>query len=208
MHTQETYLGKLVAFEGIDRAGKTSIVRDIPSRLRACKVPIVTCGERGSPLAALLSKERLSLMTPFLKTYLFAADRAWTYAEKCDPALDTESLVLWDRYVASALAYRAVEFSLRMGNVDIEFVRHINRPFRSADLTVYIDVSAETSEDRGRMSNRPSPYSLEVLEMVRSEYRRMAKHPDYVVIDGERPLDLVTTDVTSVITGRFGDLFK
>ena len=64
------YPGKLVVFEGIDQAGKTSVIKELPRLLIhvGCKVPIVICGEKESPLAPLLCGEALKVTSAFIKT--------------------------------------------------------------------------------------------------------------------------------------------
>jgi NAD(P)-dependent dehydrogenase (short-subunit alcohol dehydrogenase family) len=43
--------------------------------------------ERLAPVARLLGGAALTEVSPFLKVYFFAADRAWTYERVCGPAL-------------------------------------------------------------------------------------------------------------------------
>ena len=208
MHAQEDVTqGKLITFEGIDGAGKTSIVRELPAYLSACRVPILICGERRSPFSNLLCNSELKGMSAFLKTYLFAADRAWTYEKECLPALKSGSLVLWDRYVDSALAYRAVELLLKPETLDLNFVELINRPFRLADVTFFVDVSISISETRTRKNSSANPYATEFLRRVRIEYERLAQQRGYVTINGEPPLELVAKNVALEIKRRFKELF-
>jgi dTMP kinase len=208
MHTKKDLIkGKLITFEGIDGAGKTSIVRNLPAHLTACQAPIITCGERRSPFSELLRNSELKGMTALLKIYLFAADRAWTYEKECLPALKSGALVLWDRYVDSALAYRAVELSLKPETLSPNLVKQINRPFRTADVTFFVDIRIAISDRRTRRKSGTSPYTTEFLRRVRIEYERLARHKRYIIIDGELPLESVTETVARHIRGRFKELF-
>ena len=209
MHTPEDLChGKLITLEGLDGAGKSSILQQLPSRLTMCKVRVKPCGERQSPLSELLADSELKTMTPLLKTYLFAADRAWTYERDCLPALKAGSLVLWDRYVDSALAYRAAELRLGKNPVDMDFVEQINSPFRPPDLTLYIEISPRTSAQRTGGTTSSTPYRTDFLEMVSAEYHHLAHKRRYVVVGGERPLELVARDVAFEIKARFAELFS
>lgn len=200
--------GKLVTFEGIDGAGKSSLVQALRSLLIDCRVPLVVCGERCSAISSLIQDSRLGTLTPFEKVYLFAADRALTYSRELIPALQRGSLVLWDRYVDSALVYREVEFKRTDSSFGVEFVQMINQPFRCPDLAFYIDISAETATRRGCSSGSQQPYDEEFLAEVREAYRRLViSKPHYISVDGERPLDNVAADVFAAIKGRFIDLF-
>jgi dTMP kinase len=199
--------GKLVAFEGIDRAGKTSIVNTLSKTLVDTKLPVVFCGERRSPIGPLLERESLKTLSPLIKTYFFAADRAWVYERECVPGLIRGALVLWDRYVDSALVYRSVELERHPSNISLDFVKSINLPFRRPDLTFFIDVSVETSWKRALQIGNFELYDKAFLEEVRKRYTELAIAEDYVSINGEHPLSEITTEVSTRIREEFPDLF-
>lgn len=205
-----SFQGQIIAFEGIDRAGKSSVIRRLPERLKDCTVPIQVCGELQSPLAPIIRDLLESGGSPLLKTFLFAADRAWVFEQKCLPAVKRGALVLWDRYVDSALVYRAVELSRCPSEIiDMEFVRDINRIFPVADLTIYIDVSVETSIKRAKLTKEYMPYDPSFLRRVREEYLRLASDSTrkYILVDGERSLQNVVRDVAKIIQSKFRELF-
>lgn len=211
MHTSKGIgkKGVLIAFEGIDRAGKSSVVSLLSEYLSDCFAPIRVCGELQSPLAPIIRDILTRGGSPLIKTYLFAADRAWTYEKVCLPALKRGEMILWDRYVDSALVYRSAELSMRPSEIfDLNFVKDVNRVFMPANLTVYIDVSVDTSLRRASSTGTSEPYAPFFLEIVRREYLgRVAREPNYVLIDGERPLQQVTEDVARVIRTHFKELF-
>jgi dTMP kinase len=175
-----------------------------------CRVPVVICGELRSPIADMLRNLVHRGCSPFLKTFLFAADRAWAYEEECLPVLGRGGLVLWDRYVDSALAYRAVEFLRVSSEIDLDFVREINRPFQDPNLTVYLDISADTSADRAEKTAIPTPqaYDRAFLDAVRAQYLRLAHEKGYSVVDGERSPESVASEVSQIIRQTFKELFK
>lgn len=199
-----------MALEGIDRAGKSCVLAALPGLLRDCKASVVLCSELKSPIAHALRDMLCKGGTPSLKTFFFAADRAWEYEVDCLPALARGDLVLWDRYVDSAIVYRTVELSLGDSGasiVDMDFVKRINSRFTPADLTVYIDISVETSIERGRKTGVPEPYNREFLESARNEYIRLAAGERYSRVDGEGPLESVVTETARIIRERFREMF-
>lgn len=211
MHAQkasEVYEGKLIAFEGIDRAGKSSVLQHLAKSLSDCNVPVHTMGEFQSPIKSTLREMLRRGGSPFLKTFLFATDRAWTYEATCVPALRRGDLVLWDRYVDSAIAYRAVELSKASSLIDLDFVKAINYPFIRPDLTIYIDIPVDVSSQRALAEGVTEPYNQEFLEAVRTEYLDIVETDRYVTIDGNKPMDLVTTDVDRIIRQHFKELFS
>jgi dTMP kinase len=202
-----TLPGRLVTVEGIDRAGKSSTLRGLTGLLQDCKVPIVTCGELCSPLTPIIRDMLQKGSSAFLKTFLFASDRAWTYEAMCLPALRRGELVLWDRYVDSAIVYRAIELSQSVSLIDLDFVREINRPFSKPDLVVYIDISVDVSIQRAKATGNKEPYDKEFLENVRAEYQKLALQDEYCIINGEQPIDDVGLAVAKAIRSRLKDLF-
>lgn len=203
-----TIQGKLIVFEGIEGAGKTTIVNSLPTLLTGCRVPIVICGERRSPLNPLLTGEELKNLSPLLKAYLFASDRAWTYEKECLPALRQGCCVLWDRYVGSAMVYRAVEIKMRPNiGFGTDFVRLINSPFRKPDLSFYIDVSVSTSLKRTQAIGKNPVYDSPFLEQVREEYFSTICQEGYIMLSGEGVLDDILHNISSEIITRLPDLF-
>ncbi len=207
MRSQEETTGKLIAFEGIDRAGKSSVIRVVRDLLSNSKTPIRLCGEKESPLASLLGSDELRKMTMLMKTYLFAADRAWTYEKTCLPALRQGELVLWDRYVDSAIIYRTVEMTQKTSEIDLEFVEKINEPFLRPHLTILIDVSAETSAERAAKESVSEPYDRGFLAAVRKEYLKRAELKSYKIVNGERSVDIVADEISSYIRDQFKEMF-
>jgi len=199
--------GRLVTVEGIDRAGKSSALKGLPDLLRDCRVPMVICGELCSPLAPVIRNMLQIGSSAFLKTFLFASDRAWTYEAECLPALRRGKLVLWDRYVDSAIVYRATELSKSISLIDLDFVREINRPFLKPNLVIYIDISVDVSIQRARAARSREPYDKEFLEMVRAKYQKLASQDEYCMINGEQSTDDVRLAVAKAIRTRLKDLF-
>lgn len=199
--------GRLVAFEGVDRAGKTSVISSLPAALSECRTRISVCGELRSPLGPTIRAMLAESASAFLKTYFFAADRAWSYERECMPALMRGELVLWDRYVDSALVYRAVEGSRKPGTVDMQLVRDMNRPFRAPDLTIILSVSAAESSQRAKASATVEPYDSAFLTDVMREYERLSALHGYCIVDACHPLAVVSNRVATVVRNAFPELF-
>lgn len=201
-------MGRLVAFEAIGCAGKSSVIGRLAVALQDCKVALTVCGELRSPLASVLCELLRSGGSPFLKTFLFACDRAWSYEKVGLPALQRGDLVLWDRYVDSALAYRAAEFQFVPCRLDIGFVRFINQPFREADLTGFIDIGTDVALQRARLAGKEEAYDRAFPDRVRVEYLKLATAKKYCRVDGEQPLELVVGDADRAIRQYLRELFE
>lgn len=199
--------GKLITFEGLDRAGKSSTVQGLLTTLKDCKAPIIACGELYSPIGSILRDLLWKGTSPFIKTFMFAADRAWTYENICLPTMQKGGIVLWDRYVDTAIVYRTVDLSRAPSEVDLEFVQEINKPFMRPDLIFYIDISEEVSETRARLIGQPEPYDKQFLREVGIEYKRLAASRGYTFVNGERPLVEVVNEIAEIIRSQFKEFF-
>ena len=172
----------LFAFEGLDCAVKTSALRELKRIID--KYNFVFCEEFSSPIGEALRTLLNEKGSFFLKTFYFAADRAWIYEKIAKPVLDKKGIVLWDRYVDSALAYRSAEVD-KADIIDFSFVRKINDPFPKADLKFYFKISAQESVNRAKNANRNEPYDFSFLEKVSEYYDNLYKEDSScIIIDG------------------------
>lgn len=112
-------------------------------------------------------------------------------------------MVLWDRYVGSALAYRAAELELgsaAAAGFDVDFVRMVNSRFRPPDLVLYVDISPATSIARCA-SSKKGPYGLDLLMEVQRQYEKMGSElkEHFIRIDGEAsPAEVAEQAVTAL----------
>lgn len=173
-----TFASLFVALEGIDNAGKTSLLKDVSEEFSR-HIPVHVTRELTTDVGRLLHGKLQAGSTNIIeKVLLFAADRHARLASGFRDLLDTPSLCIADRWVLSALAYRCAE------DADIgDYVRAVNAPFPTPDLTVLIDIPAATSITRGApldKNNYPSDY----LDSVRSRYLAIAPSVNAIVLDG------------------------
>jgi dTMP kinase len=122
-------------------------------------------------------------------------------------SLEDRKLIIWDRYVDSAIAYRAAEFVIKPDLVDLEFVKIINKPFMAPDITIYIDIDADTAIKRGVTSGKHCPYDKGFLTLVRKEYRKIGGEKGYIIVEGNQPIDDVRSDIEQIIRSSFKELF-
>ena len=74
-----------------------------------------------------------------------------------------DDIVIFDRYVPSAIAYRMAD------GIDREWVQGINKNFPRYDLGFYIDITPEESIRRNTDQKFNIRYSYEHLDRVRKE---------------------------------------
>ncbi|MBE3597052.1 MAG: dTMP kinase [Hydrogenibacillus sp.] len=205
--------GRLIAFEGIEGAGKSTAAQTTAAWLRARGIEVVLTREPGGvslgeALRRLLLDHRGEGLDPLTEALLFAAARRQHVAEKIAPTLAAGNWVLVDRYVDSSLVYQGL-----VGGAGLSAVRAINdlavgdcRP----DVTVLLDLSPDMAlrrmaADRKRTLSRFDRRSLEFHQAVREGYLRLAQEaPErFIVVDAAQPAAEVGAAVVDALGRRF-----
>ena len=140
----------LIAIEGIDGCGKTSLAHALKKSLEKEGHKILLTKEPGDTtlgrnLRTILHEEKSS--TCDLAEYLlFAADRAQHFEQMIIPALEQETIVISDRMADSSLAYQGYG-----RNLDIQMIREVNQWAMqniTPDLIFYIKLDFPTALKR------------------------------------------------------------
>lgn len=101
--------GRLIVFEGVNGAGKTSLIEKLVAYFNACRIPCSAYkfpnrnGKLGTAIDDYL-QGKLKLRSKYDILSLFAADRAQV-AKQLQHDLEIGKVVFCDRYVFSAIAY-------------------------------------------------------------------------------------------------------
>lgn len=111
-HSSDSGMGDLVTIEGIDGAGKTTLIENIEEQYSNADIHVTTepddtpqaDGEFGNAVRTAISDDGTPPMAVF---FLFLADHANHLETRLRPALDTHDLVICDRYIDSRFAYQA-----------------------------------------------------------------------------------------------------
>ncbi len=142
--------GRLITIEGLDGAGKSTLVEGLRAELEARSLPVVALREPGGVELAErlrdLVKDPALEVNPRAEALIYAAARAQLVSELVEPLLEAGNYVLLDRYIDSSLAYQGAGRGL-----GVEAVAEINR-FASgglaADRTLYLRLDSETRAER------------------------------------------------------------
>ena len=127
----------IVIFEGLDNCGKTTIVQMLKDYYTNVGIDSEVSKEFETNIGIELKKMAIEgTLDSILKAYLFAADR---YIRMKSIKDEKNKILLFDRYVPSAIAYRMAE------GVDKNFVLNINSVFPKANIGFFIDITPEES---------------------------------------------------------------
>lgn len=184
--------GRLIAFEGLDQSGKQTQAELLRDRLKqdGHKARLVSFPDYGTSigeeLARALQGERE--YGPDVMQLLYVANR---YERKPDLQrwLDGGLILVCDRYTASSVAYGEA-FGL-----DPEWLTEMQKFLPPPALTLMLDIAPETAARRKSADRDRYERDLAMLGRVRESYRRQARSGAWIVVDGERPKDVVATEV-------------
>ena len=199
-------LGKFVVIEGLEGAGKSSVISAIKNKLEMHDIKNIQTREPGgTPLAESLrdaiKKHWQEQVTTETELMLMYAARSQLLENVIKPALQEGKWVIGDRHDLSSRAYqgggRQVDPKL------IEGIRSITLKGFSPELTLYLDVEPKVglARARGRGElDRIEMSGLTFFERVRSAYLAAAEtDPSIVVINAMQSMSDVQNDVLSVI---------
>lgn len=199
--------GLFITFEGIEGCGKSTqvgLLADWFNRQRYNDV-VVTREPGGTAigdnLRNLLLDPDFKEMTAATETLMYAASRAQLVSQVIRPALQSEKVVICDRYIDSTLAYQVWGRGL-----DFQTVVSINEWATGGlipDLTFLLRVSAELGLGRaiGREPDRLEQESLHFHRLVEAGYEELAvKYIErFVLIDARDPISEVHKHVVAAI---------
>ncbi len=184
----------LIAIEGIDGSGKTTVARFLEEELRKRGYDVVrfkepTDSKYGRKIRQILKERKLS---PKEVLELFLKDREIDVEENIVPALKSGKIVIMDRYYYSTIAYQGA-----LG-LDVEEIKKLNEKFPKPDLVIVLDVSPETALKRIKAKRKPDRFEdLNYLSKVRDIF--LSLRDDVVVINAERELEDVKREVLKIV---------
>jgi dTMP kinase len=191
----------LITVEGVDGAGKSTLIAGLADALR----PVTVLREPGGVevserIRSLLADPSLQV-DPRAEALLYAAARAQLVAEQLRPRLEAGETVLLDRFVDSSLAYQGAGRAL-----GVEAIRALNefatgglRPDRTLLLRVDPDVGL------ARISDRPADrleqeHGAFFATIARAYDELAAAEPErFAVIDASQPPERVLADALAAI---------
>jgi dTMP kinase len=191
--------GRLIAVEGIDGAGKTTLAEGIAAALPDVVVLREPGGAVVSERIRELVKDPTLEVDPRAEALLYAAARAQLVGEKLLPLLAAGRDVILDRFVDSSLAYQGAGRGL-----GIDAIAAVNRFATGglrADLTLYLRVDPAVGAARRDGDDRLEQEGDAFFATVVAAYDALAEQERdrYVVLDGTEPPDVVLATALTVL---------
>ncbi len=210
-------MNKLITFEGVDGCGKSTQLNHAAEYLRGLGENVVTTFEPGdTPLGMEIRKLLLAgvyVPVPETELLLFLADRAQHVRDIIQPALESDSWVLCDRYTDSTLAYQLAARKLGESAAPLRDMLNFAECGVSPGLTLWFDVSvkeamrrmkkrAESGEKATRLDEEAVSFHERVSAAFEQQFELETKRISR--IDAAQGIDDVGEQVRSVIEQKFG----
>jgi len=176
--------GRLIALEGIDGAGKSTLARSLARALRRDGFSVALRREPADPTLGRLAQSS-SVRDPWSGAIYFTLDR-YLARRGLERDLARHDFVVSDRSFFSTLAYQGSALSPR----DKRRLEEMQRDATPApDRVLLIDLSPTKSLERlGSRGSRRAPLERRAtLERVYREYRSLARRHRWAVLDGRLP---------------------
>jgi dTMP kinase len=199
--------GTLIAFEGVEGAGKSTQLDLLRCELeRRGREVVVTREPGGTPAGERVREVLLDPgveLHPRAEALLFAAARAELVERVIRPALERGAVVLCDRYLDSSLAYQGS--GRRLGRAAVAEVNRFATGGLLADLVVLLDLDPADGLARRRGGHdRIEVEDLAFHRRVRDAFRELAaaEPKRFAVVDAAGPADRVAAEVIAAVLDR------
>lgn len=172
--------GIFISFEGIEGTGKSTQAKRLYQHLAQRGHEVILTEEPGGTQIGLRIREVLLAvdhkgMTSLTELLLYNASRAQHIQEVILPAIKRGAIVLTDRFSDSTIAYQGYGRGIDLGLLDS--IDRIATNCLRPDLTILLDIDAETGLMRNRGVNKIDRLELEDIEFhkrVRNGYHKLA----------------------------------
>ena len=187
-----------IVFEGLDGAGKSTLIRHFAEELTAVGINLTLTREPGgTPLGEelrhFLIRTEGEAPSERCELLLYEAIRAQHVDKKIRPELKKGNWVISDRYYASTTAFQAGGRGL--DDSDINWLNNYAISNCQPDLWVLLDLHTEeasqrlnqrTDQDRDRFERE----NLDFHEKVRQKYLEISQGKDnWLCLDASQPLE-------------------
>jgi dTMP kinase len=186
--------GLLIAVEGIDGAGKTTIANHLCDFLSKKGYKCVVLKEPSESIYGKMIKSLKSRPDPETEMELFLKDREMDVKDRILPALEEGKIVIMDRYYYSNIAYQSAR------GLNADRIRELNeRIAPKPDLVILLDLSPSKALERIKNREKLSIFEeKDYLENVRQKFREIADERT-VIINAERDLEFVKREVEKAV---------
>ncbi|MBI5414632.1 dTMP kinase [Candidatus Peregrinibacteria bacterium] len=196
-----------LVFEGLDGSGSTTQAKLLAEKLRALGKKVIHTSEPTDNAAGKLIRDALQgkwKISPEGLQLLFCADRAHHLEQEILPALNSDNIVICDRYIWSTLAYGSL-------NTDSKWLQELNKHFLKPDFTFLLQVPPKICLERIHKRGLPNELFEEEqkLKKVWETYEELVIfEKNSIALDGERKEEEILDEALAILRKKFPDEFS
>lgn len=186
--------GKIIVIEGIDKAGKTTqanlLLKKFKSKCVKFDFPDYTT-PIGKEIKQFLDGRRD--YSDQVKMMLLSANR-WEKKTEIEKVIAKGNTIIMNRYYQSNLVYGVSK------GLELDWLLALDEGLPKADLVIVIDIKTDTLVTRSKNSIIDTfEKDRELIRKVKKTYRLLAKKFKWNVIDGEKSVDDVHSQVLRIV---------
>ena len=188
--------GLLIAFEGLDQSGKQTQAERLRDHLveGGALVRLLSFPAYETPIGAEIERALRGNREfgPEVMQLLYIANR-YELKAQLERERARGTILVCDRYIASSVAYGEAQ------GLDPSWLEDIQKHLPQPDITFLLDIAPEVSARRKTEDRDRYERDLALLSRVRDSYRRQASRNNWIVLDAERPREVVAGDVSAAV---------
>lgn len=199
--------GFFISFEGIEGTGKTMQSKLLYEHLLKKGYSVILTEEPGGTGIGLKIRDILlsaenKEMTPITELLLYNASRAQHLKEIILPILKKGGIVITDRFTDSTVAYQGYGRGMDLKLIDA--LERIVTEGLKPDITILLDLNAETGLLRNKGINKTDRFELEDLgfhKKVRNGYLQIAaREPERIkLIDASDNIEEIQEKIINIV---------
>lgn len=199
--------GKFIVVEGLEGAGKSTVIAAISDVLHAHDIPFVLTREPGGTPMAEAIRDCVKydwqdeIVTEQTELLLMYAARSQLVENRIKPNLANGLWVIGDRHDWSSLAYQGG--GRQVNQAHLMAIRDLTLNGFTADLTIYLDIDPTLGLERARSRgalDRIEQSGLAFFERARKTYLDLVEQTDSaLLVDASQTIEQVRDTVVSHI---------
>jgi dTMP kinase len=185
--------GKIIVFEGIDKAGKTTQAKLLEKKLGS-KCVRIDFPDYSTPVGKEI-KQFLDGKRNYpdeVKMMLLSANR-WEKKDEIEKMVSKGITVIMNRYYQSNLVYGISK------GLKIDWLLSLDKGLPKADLVIVIDIKPKTLVSRSKNVVDTFEKDLELIRRVNKNYRILANKFNWRTVEGEKSIDEVHGQVLRIV---------
>lgn len=186
--------GKIIVFEGIDKAGKTTQAKLLEKKLGK-KCVRIDFPDYSTPVGKEI-RQFLDGKRDYpdeVKMMLLSANR-WERKDAIEKIVGKGTTVIMNRYYQSNLVYGVSK------GLKLDWLLSLDKGMPKADLVIVIDIKPKTLVNRSKNVVDTFEKDLELIRRVKKNYRILAKKFNWRFVEGEKSVDEVHQQVLKIVT--------